>query len=55
MYGLNGKILRINLSNGKSNVETFTEEYAKKYIGGKGFAIDILYKELNAGIDPLGP
>lgn len=55
MYGLFGKILRVNLSNKQSKVETFSEQYAKKYIGGKGFAIDILYNELKPGIDPLGP
>ncbi|MHA2406797.1 MAG: aldehyde ferredoxin oxidoreductase family protein, partial [Candidatus Ranarchaeia archaeon] len=55
MFGLNGRILRVNLTNRNFTTESFTESYAKKYIGGKGFAIDILYKELQPGVDPLGP
>ena len=54
MYGLSGRIMRINLTNGKSTVETFSESYARKFIGGKGLAIDLLYKELEPRIDPLG-
>lgn len=54
MYGLFGKILRIDLSSGDFKEEKFSESYAKKFIGGKGLAIDILYKELEPGIDPLG-
>lgn len=55
MYGLNGRILRIDLTYKKSSIDTFSENYAKKYVGGKGFAIDLLYRELKPGIDPLGP
>jgi len=55
MYGWTGHILRINLSTKTSRVETFTEEFAHKWIGGRGFAVKILYDELKPGIDPLGP
>jgi aldehyde:ferredoxin oxidoreductase len=55
MYGLNGRILRVNLTTGKSTVEVFSENYARKFIGGKGLAIDLLYKELEPRLDPLGP
>ncbi|MBQ04617.1 aldehyde ferredoxin oxidoreductase [Candidatus Bathyarchaeota archaeon] len=55
LYGLNGRILRVNLSDESSKTDSFSEDYAKKFIGGKGFAIDLLYKELSPGIKPLGP
>jgi aldehyde:ferredoxin oxidoreductase len=55
MYGMHGKILRINLTNCKINIEQFSERDAKFFIGGKGLVIDILYKELAPKIDPLGP
>ncbi|MCP2605314.1 aldehyde ferredoxin oxidoreductase family protein, partial [Candidatus Aminicenantes bacterium AH-873-B07] len=35
--------------------ETYTEEFAKKWVGGRGFAIKILWDELKPEIDPLGP
>jgi len=35
--------------------ETFSEEFAKKWVGGRGFAMKILWDELEPGIDPLGP
>ena len=55
MYGLKGQILRVNLTDGSTKIVPFDEDYAKKFIGGKGFAIDLLYKEISPGIDPLGP
>ena len=54
MYGLHGKILRINLTDNKTNTEKFSESDAKFFVGGKGLAIDILYRELEPKIDPLG-
>jgi len=55
MYGMYGRILRINLTDGKINTEKFTERDAKFFVGGKGLAIDLLYRELEPKIDPLGP
>lgn len=53
MYGWNGKILRVNLSNNKTTVHTYDSNFATKYLGGRGFAIRILWDELAPGIDPL--
>lgn len=39
MYGYWGKILRVNLSTGKISVEEFGEEFVKKWLGTRGFAI----------------
>ena len=55
MNGWTGQILRVNLTTKTFRVETFSEEFARKWIGGRGFAVKILYDELKPGIDPLGP
>ncbi len=55
MKGWLGNILRVNLTDKTFKKESFNEEFAKKWIGGRGFAAKILYDELEPGIDPLGP
>ena len=55
MNGWTGQILRVNLTTKTAQIETFSEEFAHKWIGGRGFAAKILYDELKPGIDPLGP
>ncbi|MGQ9545486.1 MAG: aldehyde ferredoxin oxidoreductase family protein [Candidatus Bathycorpusculaceae bacterium] len=55
MYGWNGKILRVNLSKMETATQNYDLELAKKYMGGRGFAIKILWDELKPGTDPLGP
>jgi len=55
MKGWTGGILRINLSSKTSKKETFNKEFAKKWVGGRGFAIKILWDELKPGVEPLGP
>ena len=53
--GYNGKILRVNLSNNSTSVETIDELFCRKYLGGAGFVTYFLWKELQQGTDPLGP
>jgi len=55
LFGYNGKIARIDLTSGKIVVEEPPEEYYQRYLGGRGFIITTLLKELSTGIDPLGP
>jgi aldehyde:ferredoxin oxidoreductase len=55
MDGWTGRILRVDLTTRTHRVETFSEEFAYTWIGGRGFAAKILYDELAPGIDPLGP
>ena len=55
MKGWTGNILRINLSNKTHKTERFSEAFARKWIGGRGFALKILWDELAPGVDPLGP
>jgi aldehyde:ferredoxin oxidoreductase len=51
--GYNGRILRVNLSDNTTSVETIGELFYRKYLGGAGLVIHYLWKELKAGIDPL--
>ncbi|HEX9914454.1 MAG TPA: aldehyde ferredoxin oxidoreductase N-terminal domain-containing protein, partial [Candidatus Bathyarchaeia archaeon] len=55
MKGWNGKLLRVDLTKGTTTVTPYTEEVAKKFIGGRGLAIKLLWDELPLGADPLGP
>lgn len=55
MYGLMGKILRVNLTEGKISEEEIPEILAEKFLGGRGLASYYLFKEVKAEIDPLGP
>lgn len=55
MKGWTGNILRVNLTNKTWKTETFTEEFARKWVGGRGFAAKMLFDELKPGIDALGP
>ncbi len=57
MSGYMGKILRVNLSDGTVKVESTDMEIAKKYLGGKGYAVRLLYDYLleykKKGIAPV--
>jgi aldehyde:ferredoxin oxidoreductase len=55
LKGWNGRFLRVDLSKEKTWFEDYSEEFAKKFIGGRGFAVKILWDELEPGTDPLGP
>jgi aldehyde:ferredoxin oxidoreductase len=55
LYGYSGRILRVDLSNRTHSTDELLDEDAKKFIGGKGIAIRILFNELRPKIDPLGP
>lgn len=55
MYGYQGKILRVNLSNGIIKVEPLDEEVAKKFIGGRGLATKLFVDEVSPLVDALSP
>ncbi len=52
MKGYVGKILRVNLSDGRISKEEISEEMRRKFLGGRGFAAKILWDEVS-GVDPL--
>ena len=49
-----GKLLRIDLTSGKENWEPIPVDVQETFIGGRGFGIHYLWKEMTSGIDPLG-
>ena len=53
--GYVGKILRIDLSQRKTAIVNYSEELRKKYLGGRGVAAYLYYRELAEGLNPLGP
>jgi aldehyde:ferredoxin oxidoreductase len=55
LKGWNGKILRVDLTTGKSTVQEYDSDFSSKYLGGRGFAAKILWDDLKPGTDPLSP
>jgi len=55
LLGYAGKILRVNLSTGKTTVEKLDEETAKKYVGGIGLGMKLWLANSKPGVDPLSP
>ena len=55
LKGYMGKVLRVNLTNGRITEEQLSEDIARKYLGGAALSAKILFEELKPGIDPLGP
>ncbi len=55
MYGgYTGKILKVDLTNEKLNVEDLNMEWARRYIGGRGLATKYFYEMIkDPKIDPL--
>jgi aldehyde:ferredoxin oxidoreductase len=53
--GYNGKILHVDLTQGKTWVEEPGEAFYRQYMGGSAIATYYLLKEMQAGVDPLGP
>ncbi len=55
MHGYAGRLLRVDLSTGRSWVESLDERRARLYLGGRGLGARILLDEVPAGADPMGP
>lgn len=55
MHGWKGKFLRINLSKSKAKAERYDGVIARNFLGGRGFAVKILWDELKPRVDPLSP
>jgi aldehyde:ferredoxin oxidoreductase len=50
-----GRILRVDLSTKELQEEPIKEEWARKFIGGKGLGIRYLYDLVRPGTDPFSP
>lgn len=55
MNGYGGNTLRVNLTTGQIKKEPTPADLARDYLGGRGFGIYYLLKEVPKGADPLGP
>lgn len=55
LNGYGGNILRVNLTTGKITKEPTPADLARDFIGGRGFGIYFLTKEVPVHADPLGP
>lgn len=53
--GYTGNILRVDLTSERVTVEPLDYGEARRFIGGRGLAAKILFDELPAGTEPLGP
>ncbi|UCE17134.1 MAG: aldehyde ferredoxin oxidoreductase family protein [Gemmatimonadota bacterium] len=52
---LHRKIAYINLTTGEVETKPIPMEIRRKYIGGRGLDMYLLYNHTDAGVDPLGP
>ena len=55
MFGWIGAFLKIDLSKSKAVAEQYDESLALNFLGGRGFAVKILWDTLKQGTDPLSP
>ena len=51
--GYAGKTLWVDLSKGKLEDETFSDEFCRQFIGGYGLGARVIFSRQKAGIDPL--
>jgi aldehyde:ferredoxin oxidoreductase len=54
-YGYIGRMLFVNLSDGKTRTEELSEDLAKNLVGGYGIGARVMYERMKPGVDPLGP
>jgi len=54
-FGHTGFRLRINLTERKARVEEISEAYARKWMGGRGFNMEVFFREIPVDADPRGP
>lgn len=52
---LNRKIAYINLTNGEIETKPIPISIRKKFLGGRGLDMYLMYNHIKPGIDPLGP
>lgn len=55
MKGFFGRILKIDLSRRKTEIESISDETYRRTLGGKGLALHLLLRDNPPGADPLGP
>jgi aldehyde:ferredoxin oxidoreductase len=53
LKGFNGVILRVGLNDGRIEREGINEQWARLFIGGRGYGERIIYEEVDPKVDPL--
>jgi aldehyde:ferredoxin oxidoreductase len=53
--GFHGRLIRVDLTRGKTTEEALDLSIARRFLGSKGYAARLLFKELLPGTDPLSP
>ena len=53
--GFQGRLLRVDLTRGSFREEPLDAREARRFLGSKGYAAQLLFKELAPGTDPLSP
>ena len=54
-FGYTGKILHVDLTAGKLEVETPDEAFYRRYMGGSAMGVYYVLRDVPKGADPLGP
>ena len=54
-YGYNGRVLRVDLSSLRIEVDELDEAIYRTYLGGSALVAHYLMREQGPGVDPLGP
>ena len=55
MKGYTGKILKVDLTTEKSSTRSFDEKHVRKYLGGQGFAVELVYHGVPIGTPAFDP
>ncbi len=55
MGGWTGKLLRVDLTTGRHQVDAIPAEWQRDYIGGRGLAARYLWEEMDPTVDPFSP
>jgi aldehyde:ferredoxin oxidoreductase len=55
MFGHHGNILKVNLTSGDVAREEFDQTFGRKYLGGNGLCAKLIYDNVPADAEPLGP
>ncbi len=53
MFGYMGSVLRVNLTKQRFSTQNLREDLVRKFVGGNGFGITFLFREVGKDVDPL--
>ena len=55
MFGNTGKLIRVDLESGRTEIESLPEAYYRNFIGGSGLAAKYFWENGDFKVDPLDP